>query len=291
MKKIGLLIVVIALIFSSCSDDGDGNDPSNSKYGCTDPKSVNYNPDAKEDDGSCLYPEQKVVPWVLEFTSTCCPPCGEWGHETMASLTNTFGNKIVPIAVHTNLNSCTDPMFIGELANSFRNNFPYSGIPSFFIANTKDKSEETINNYLDLNPLASCVFTAVRSGDKYTIKALTQFYDNPNGDFYYGDFYINAFVTENRIDGSESSGSYNQAGNEDDEYYHGHVLRTGARTDNMCGYKIAGGIVPDDTSVINNMTIQLNSNWNKSHLDVVCVIFFRQTGGTKFKFVNANHKN
>lgn len=46
MKKIALFSLACTLIFLSCK-----------KEGCTDSQATNYDPDAKDDNGSCVYPE------------------------------------------------------------------------------------------------------------------------------------------------------------------------------------------------------------------------------------------
>ena len=62
MKRLNSLLLVGLLLvgtftFTNCS-----------KSGCTDPDSVNYDPDAKKDDGSCAY-EGKNVFWYGQATA------------------------------------------------------------------------------------------------------------------------------------------------------------------------------------------------------------------------------
>ena len=54
MKKLLLLMSFIAILMS-CSTDDDSQSIPDPIQGCTDPQAVNYNPDADENDNSCLY--------------------------------------------------------------------------------------------------------------------------------------------------------------------------------------------------------------------------------------------
>lgn len=61
MKKVKMLLFGLVL-FSATTFVGC------KKEGCTDPDSINYNPDAKEDDASCQY-EGKEVFWYNQATA------------------------------------------------------------------------------------------------------------------------------------------------------------------------------------------------------------------------------
>ncbi len=65
-----LLVFGIAIMINSCKSDG-----------CTDSIALNYNEDAGKDDGSCIYPADKLI--------------GEWSvDETVYSQTNTYNATI-----------------------------------------------------------------------------------------------------------------------------------------------------------------------------------------------------
>ncbi|MCH8329981.1 MAG: hypothetical protein IH946_01145 [Bacteroidetes bacterium] len=58
MKRVTLLLCLLAIgtiVFTGCK-----------KEGCTDPEATNYDADAKDDDGSCIYPDNQL-PQITDF--------------------------------------------------------------------------------------------------------------------------------------------------------------------------------------------------------------------------------
>jgi len=78
MKKITNLLVIAGLfILASCA-----------KEGCTDPNSLNYDPDAKKSDGSCKF-ESKITFWYGQTTA------GNLVSDGVTSLTYYVDNNLV----------------------------------------------------------------------------------------------------------------------------------------------------------------------------------------------------
>jgi len=290
MKQFLILLIGFSLILTSCSnnnDDDDNDNGNNSKYGCTNPDALNYSSSATVDNGTCILPDDKVRPIVLVYTSTCCHYCGEWGKDTMEYLDKTFKNDIAPIIVHTNLQSCSDPMRNADLETSFKKTFASSGVPSFFIGKYKTPNPEKVNEYLSYSPVAGVAFSATTSGNQINVKTMIEVHDNPQGDKWFGDFFINAYLLESKIDGSPGRGSYDQSGNENDVYWHNYVLRTAATPTSASGSLIVGGEVADNGYHYKDLTLNIDPSWNKSNLHVAVAVWFRATGSYTFVFLNA----
>ena len=105
MKKIIYLLVLSSVVFVTCKKENVTKDPNAGVIrGCMDPMSLNYNPDATEDDGNCLYlassqvEKRNVV--LEEYTGVRCTFCPD-GHRRAQSFSDAHPGRVVLINVHT----------------------------------------------------------------------------------------------------------------------------------------------------------------------------------------------
>src|SRR5690606_25985553 len=71
MKKIAFLLI-LAFVAIGCNSDDDSSGPE--VLGCTDSASLNYNPDANTDDGSCLYEKNVTFTFTQNWAGTAVTP-------------------------------------------------------------------------------------------------------------------------------------------------------------------------------------------------------------------------
>jgi len=82
--------------------------------GCTDLLASNYNPEANEDDGSCIAYVKNVL--IEDFTGHTCPNCPDAAIE-LEAIHSLYGDQIIGMAIH--------------VSNSFARPYPESQAPSF----------------------------------------------------------------------------------------------------------------------------------------------------------------
>jgi thiol-disulfide isomerase/thioredoxin len=271
-SKTGLLfIILLTLVSTSCKK----------KEGCTDPNAINYDAEAKKDNGSCILVTESRKALLIEFTAAWCPPCGSYGAPTFVKMLEDYGDKVVAIASHGS-NNQPDGM-TNDYSNAFVKNFPIGGWPSFYLGNkttTSGTIENDINNEFSMPIVASGALTYKIVNDKIEIKSKVEFFQEAIGDYYLG-----IYVIESGIDGGASAANgFVQKGTTDLNYKHNHVLRTGA-VQSVFGVKITNGTATKGFSIAKDYNITIDSKWVADNLEVVGIIF-KQNGAT-FEYVNA----
>jgi len=67
MKNLAFLLL-LAFVAVGCSNDDDSSEPE--VLGCTDPTSINYNPDANTDDGSCVFEKTITIAFTQNWADS-----------------------------------------------------------------------------------------------------------------------------------------------------------------------------------------------------------------------------
>ena len=77
MRKLIYLFMAVSLVFTACKKEIE--------EGCTDTAAINFNPNAEEDDGSCLY--QCDDPYAINYLITTNSPACEYEADVVFYLT------------------------------------------------------------------------------------------------------------------------------------------------------------------------------------------------------------
>jgi Outer membrane protein Omp28 len=272
LSKTGILfIIALALFSTSCKK----------KEGCTDPNAVNYDAEAKKDNGSCILVTESRKALLIEFTAAWCPLCGSWGVPTFAQMLKDYGDQVVGIASHGS-NNQPDGM-TNDYSNAFVGNFPIGGWPSFYLGN-KTTSSGSIKNDISAEfakpVIANGAMTFKVVEDKIQVRSKVEFFKEATGDYYLG-----IYVIESGIDGgSNAANGFVQKGTSDPNYKHNHVLRTGA-VQSVFGVRIVEGSAASGLRISKDYNITVDTKWVAENLEVVAIIF-KQDGG-EFEYINA----
>lgn len=262
MKKLLILVVLTAVAFAACKKDDSNGDNNNSS----------------------LEPKEEQWGFAINYTSTGCYYCGDWGAPLIHDLYNE--GKTVAICAHTS--SYGDPM-ANPVSASFQGDRPTGGgIPAFWVGDSKSSSSSAVSDLQNLksqSPVAGIDLNYEISGGTATVDVQVKFFESGSGDYH-----LSTLVLEDGIDGSSSAGQYAQDGTSssypNDDYEHDYVLRASSVQDQAYGELIASD--PGSGETINkSYSIDLDSSWEKE-LYVCAILWERDNSQSpEYRFVNA----
>jgi hypothetical protein len=255
MKHIALLILGLALVFTSCNKDEESDNPGDQP----------------------LTPTQDQWGFALNYTATWCGPCGDWGAPLIHELSEM--GDVIAITAHAS----GDPMFRSGLYTSFSADRPTGGgIPSFWIGDEKTTSTSDMTALLQQTPIAGIAIESTKNETSITVKTKTEFFEAGTGKYF-----LSVLLLEDGIDGSSSAGDYEQNGVADPtNYKHDFVLRASSVSNNAYGEEIIVG--PEKGATIEKeYEIALNAAWDQNVYPVAILWHVDLFGSPNYQFVNA----
>jgi hypothetical protein len=277
MKK--LLIVLTTALLSSCYDSSLLEE-TNIK-GCTNPQSVNYNPNAYIDDGSCVFVEKKQNSIFGKFTATWCGPCGNWGGPAFTNFHQQNSGDVLGISLQVNDNFTTSEN--GPLVDEFATKWQYTGTPNFFanetfVGTSVNQLQSIVDSKNSESPkLAIGVHKTIGAGKnagKYNINVYIKAYENLSGQYNLSVLYLHKDIVASQNTGS----GY------DNGYIHHHVLIKSAIPYGAFGEPIFNGM--DSGEVYRwSKVIDYDENWDLEKIELVFIVW--KNTGSGYEFINS----
>jgi hypothetical protein len=272
------LLFLLFFVFVSCQESTLLVDDGSAIKGCTDSKSVNYNPNAVINDGSCVYVDSTQNSIFGKFTATWCDPCGGWGVTRFEELYNNHKGNVLAMSLQIN-DELTTPDN-GPLVDEFSTKWQYTGTPNFFVnenfvgtSTSGIPSEITSKN--NQTPKLSIGSHITQGAGKNAGKLNVNVYIKSFEDLS-GVYTMSALFLHKEIIASQNGSSQNP-------HTHHHVLAKSATTSGAFGEEIftnlSNGEVYRWSRVIN-----YDSNWDMSKMELVFIVWRKTSNG--YEFVN-----
>ena len=275
MKK--LLLLFTTLILFSCQESTLLVDDGLSIKGCTDPSSINYNPDAVINDGSCVYIDSAQNSIFGKFTATWCGPCGGWGVTRFEELYTNHKGQVLAMSLQIS-DALTTPDN-GPLVDEFSSKWQYTGTPNFFVNDnfvgtgaSVIPSEIAAKNTQTPKLSIGTHITqgAGKNAGKLNVNVYIKSFENLSGTYT-----MSALFLHKEIQASQNGSTQNP-------HIHHHVLAK----------SVNGGAFGQD--IFNSLSkgsvyhwsrvIDYNPNWDMSKMELVFIVW-RKTG-TGYEFIN-----
>jgi hypothetical protein len=267
-----LLLILFLTIGSGCKK----------RAGCTDPSALNYDPEARKSDNSCITVQQvRMVP-LFQFTAIWNPPCGSYGTKAFKEALSLNPATMIGIASHGS-ESQPDALTSNFSAQLFET-FGVTNLPHFAIGGTNlgtNPNADSLLSAMLAEPIvANGTATFFIEGNTINIDAIARFFR-----FAEGEFTLSIFVLESGVEGGDNAPpGLDQMGDNTNTYTHDYILR-GGPAPHVMGDVIAIGSISSTTSKRFRYTMEAQTGWRKDRLDVVGIIWRKEAGG--YAYVNA----
>lgn len=272
------LLILTTLFLMACQESTLLGDGGTAVKGCTDPKSVNYNPDAVINNGSCVYIDSLQNSIFGKFTATWCSPCGEWGVSRFEELYASHRGRALAIALQIS-DALTTPDN-GPLVDEFSTKWQYTGTPNFFVNETfvgtsTSGIPDEISNKNNQTPKLS-IGTHITQGagknaGKLNVNVYVKALDNLSGTYTMSALFLHKEIQAIQNGSSQSP------------HIHHHVLAKSAIAAGAFGEEIFTNLSAGDVYHWAR-TIEYNSNWDMSKMELVFIIWKKSSTG--YEFVN-----
>ncbi len=275
MKKflIVAFAVTSALAISSCAKDR--------VYGCTDPFSINYNPNATDNDGGCFAPSSQKRALMGDFTATWCPYCGQWGAAEFGKAIEGTGANAVALGIHN-----TDEITTNEsttLTDYYGAEGIVGGYPTLYVWNQATFSDgvsmaAAANADAASGPAeAGAVAGFTDNGTSMTISVSAQIFADVTGDYYVAAYLMeNGLVYTQQIAGADP----------DPNFIHNHVIRSSSNG-SAWGEQFIFGSGSSGQIFTKSYQIEKNDAWKIENMYMVAIVWKYDVAEGKYTYVNA----
>lgn len=275
MKKflIVAFAVTSALAISSCAKDR--------VYGCTDPFSINYNPNATDNDGGCFAPSSQKRALMGDFTATWCPYCGQWGAPEFEKAIQGTGANAIALGIHN-----TDEITTNEsttLTDYYGAEGIVGGYPTLYVWNQATFSDgvamaAAANADAATGPAeAGAVAGFTDNGTSMTISVSAQIFADVTGDYYVAAYLMeNGLVYTQQIAGADP----------DPDFVHNHVIRASSNG-SAWGEQFIFGSGSSGQIFTKSYQIEKNDAWKTENMYMVAIVWKYDVAEGKYTYVNA----